>query len=79
VVPPGRRGGELVNSSELMDANGEADGAALFSSGGLRRGASHGSSPKIGEPALKILQVAELSKADLIVLGSEAGFTALLE
>jgi len=74
VVPP-PKSGELVHPSELMDATvrqmkqlvpmeAEAWCKPRFIA-------------EIGEPAQKILQVAELSKADLIVLGVKRVYRAL--
>jgi nucleotide-binding universal stress UspA family protein len=74
-VVPQPKSGELVHPSELMDATvrqmerlvpleAEAWCKPRFIA-------------EIGEPALKILQVAELSKADLIVLGVKQVYRAL--
>ena len=74
VVPP-QKNGELVHPSELMDATlrqmkqlvpleAEAWCKPRFIA-------------EIGEPAQKILQVAELNKADLIVLGVKQVHRAL--
>jgi nucleotide-binding universal stress UspA family protein len=74
VVPPQKRG-ELVNPSELMDATVRQmkqlvplEAEAWCKPQYLA---------EIGEPAQKILQVAELSKADLIVLGVKRVYRAL--
>jgi nucleotide-binding universal stress UspA family protein len=74
VVPP-QKNGELVHPSELMDATMRqmqqlvpAEAEAWCKPRYLA---------EIGEPAQKILQVAELSKADLIVLGVKRVYRAL--
>ena len=74
VVPP-QKSGELVHPSELMDAT-VRQMKQLFP-----MEAEAWCKPQylveIGEPAQKILQVAELSKADLIVLGVKRVHRAL--
>ena len=74
VVPP-QKSGELVHPSELMDAT-VRQMKQLFP-----MEAEAWCKPQylaeIGEPAQKILQVAELSKADLIVLGVKRVYRAL--
>ena len=74
VVPP-QKSGELVHPSELMDAT-VRQMKQLFP-----MEAEEWCKPRfiaeIGEPAQKILQVAELSKADLIVLGVKRVYRAL--
>jgi nucleotide-binding universal stress UspA family protein len=74
VVPP-QKNGELVHPSELMDATMRqmqqlvpAEAEAWCKPRYLA---------EIGEPAQKILQVAELSKADLIVLGVKRVYKTL--
>jgi nucleotide-binding universal stress UspA family protein len=66
VVPP-QKSGELVNPSDLMDATVRQMKQLVPME------AEAWCKPhyfaEVGEPAQKILQVAELSKADLIVLG----------
>ena len=74
VVPPAKSG-ELVHPSELMDATVKQMKQLVPME------AEAWCKPRylaeIGEPAQKILQVAELSKADLIVLGVKRVYRAL--
>ncbi len=74
VVAP-QKSGELVNPSELMDATVRQMEQLVPLE------AEAWCKPRylaeIGEPAQKILQVAELSKADLIVLGVKRVYRAL--
>jgi len=74
VVPP-QKAGELVHPSELIDATVRQMKRLLPSE------AEAWCKPRylaeIGEPAQKILQVAELNKADLIVLGVKRVHRAL--
>jgi nucleotide-binding universal stress UspA family protein len=74
VVPP-QKSGELVNPSDLMDA------AVRQMKQLVPIEAEAWCKPhyltEVGEPAQKILQVAELSKADLIVLGVKRVHRAL--
>jgi nucleotide-binding universal stress UspA family protein len=74
VVPP-QKNGELVHPNELIDATVRQmkqlvpmEAEAWCKPNYLA---------EVGEPAQKILQVAELSKADLVVLGVKRGHRAL--
>jgi nucleotide-binding universal stress UspA family protein len=74
VVPP-QKNGELVHPSDLMDATMRQMKQLVPPE--VEAWCKPRFTTEIGEPAQKILQVAELSKADLIVLGVKRVYRAL--